>query len=532
MRKKSELAAAREANEIARLKLATIATEKKAAIVAQYDATQSSKMRRQPVRESSGEDGQYPMRERVFGVNIGRDLERNYSPARSILHQFRMNVVGSLGKLQVNADGGREAAAWFNGTWAKDCDYRDEGIHFSTVLQNVVAAAIREGDLLGMVDDGLVDDSGKLLHWESDQIVPLDELTAASLGYPVSAYTHENGIIRGKWGKVVAYVTTGKRGLTVVSDKNDATIWNTGDARLVKNPWRLNQGRGIPSLITSATNFLDLYEILSKELISAKRAAQVAGYVKRTDAVTDWDLPASGAGHLPENSDRTAADVATDGANSTENSAQNYERFEALTGGIFEYLNKGDEIVFPDIPRPNVRLAEFIEATLGYAGASMGLARAYTILRADSSYTAFRGDMILTWAGAFYPLQKWLERQYADWVAVKVLTWAQRKGQIKKLPAGWERTLSWQWPTMPHVDEAREEAAVENALRNGTTDFSELLGPDWKTKFEALAGQLEEARKLGIPLSVFTMKSGGSADSGTTGSTDEDEEDDKERADL
>jgi len=64
---------------------------------------------------------------------------------------------------------------------------------------------------------------------------------------------------------------------------------------------------------------------------------------------------------------------------------------------------------------------------------------------------------------------------------------------------------------MPHVDEAREEAATENALRNGTTDYSLLLGPDWRTKFSALAEQLDVARESNLPLSVFTSVSGGAA---------------------
>jgi capsid protein len=459
------------------------------------------------------------MQKRGLGVNIGRDLERNYSPARGILHQFRMNVVGALGKLQVNkppkASGDTatdkrtaedEAAEWFNGVWAKDCDYRDPGIHFSTVLQNVVVAPIREGDILALVDDGLIENSGKLLHWEADQIVPLDEGAANQAGYPAKEHAQENGIIRGKWGKVEAYVATGKRGLTSISNLEDATIFKPSDAWLVKNPWRLNQGRGIPAILTSASNILDLYEILAKELVSAKRLTQIAGFVERDDSVTNWDDPTLGASNLPEHSGKTDADVTAEG------NGDHLERFEALTGGIFEYLKKGETVKFPDLSRPNVHLNEFIEAVLGYAGASLGLAKAYTLLRADSSYTAFRGDMILTWAGAFYPLQKWLERSYADRVAIKVLAWAQKTGAISKLSDGWDRRLSWQWPTMPHVDEAREEAATENALRNGTTDYSELLGPAWRTKFAALSEQLEVARKNNLPLSVFTMKSGGSAD--------------------
>ena len=507
-----DISEARRKFRVADLALKTAVAEKRAAIVAKYDATESNTMRRQPVREMADEDGIYTQQKRVLGTNIGRDLERNYSPARSILHQFRMNVVGALGKLQVNVENGDEAAKWFNSTWAKDCDYRDPGTHFSTVLQNVVASVLREGDVLSLVDDaGMIDGergSGKLLHWESDQIVPLSEQGLRTKGYANA--TQENGILRAKWGKVEGYVVTGKRGVTVV-EAEDATVWKPEDARLVKNPWRVNQGRGIPSLLTSATNFLDLYEILAKELISAKRATQIAGFVERSDAVTDWDAPSTGAGHLPENSLKSAATTAAEGANDTANDSENYERFEALTGGIFEYGAKGDKITFPDIPRPNVRLAEFIEAVLGYAGASMGLASAYTLLKAQGSYTAFRGDMILSWV-TFKATQKWLERQYADWVAVKVLTWAQREKKITTLAKGWEQQLSWQWPQMPEVDELDAENATAQALKNGTTDYAALLGPDWETRLEALAEQINVIRKLGIPLSVLELKSGGAAD--------------------
>jgi hypothetical protein len=156
-------------------------------------------------------------------------------------------------------------------------------------------------------------------------------------------------------------------------------------------------------------------------------------------------------------------------------------------------------------------MPEFIEAVLCQAGAAFGMARAYALLRADTSYTAFRGDMIMTWAGAFYPAQKWLERAFADWVGVKALTWAQRHRLIPRLPAGWERTLSWTWPTMPEVDQLDAENAVAQALKNGTTDYAKLLGPDWRKRLQALADQIEEIRRLGLPLSVLEMKSGGTA---------------------
>ena len=522
---KKEITTVREKNEIAKLNLDTAVLTRKLKILAEYDAVKTNTKRRQPVAERKSEDQIYNMQKRQKGANLGRDLERNYSPAKGILHQFRENVVGSLVKLQVNIKDGKEATDWFNGVWAKDCDYRDN-LHFSTVLQNVVASVMREGDLLAVVDDGPVADSGKLLHWEADQIVPLSETALKQTGY--SSAMQENGVLRGKYGEVLAYICTGKRGLTVLDVIKDATIWPREQARLVKNPWRLNQGRGVPSIITSANNFQDLYEILSKELQSAKVAAGQYATVKRKNAVTDWDSPALHPELLPENTGKTADETADETASSvTGATAPNYDKLESFTGGYVDYLDEGDDVEIPDIKRPNIHLLDFCEAVLGHAGASVGLARAYTILRAESSYTAFRGDMILSWV-TFRTMQKWLERTYADWVAVKVLNWAQKKKVIKPLAVGWERTLSWLWPAMPAVNELEEEKGKSEALKNATTDYGQLWGPDWRRHMEALAEQLNVARELQLPLSVFEQKSGGVAPSEAK-SMDSDEENPKKQ---
>lgn len=492
-------------NETLKLKLENISLERKIKAYAKagrYDAVETNRNRRQPQVEVKSEDQVLEPRKRLLSHNIGRDLERNFASARGLIHQFRVNVVGAEGKVQINAPDGEAAGKWFNEVFSKSCDFRDD-LHWSTVLQNVVAAAIREGDLLAVFDDGLTeDDSGKLIHFEADQIASVsDKLLPQIPGYQ-KGWNQESGIVRDRMGKIVGYIATGKRGLAVIDSLDDATFYPREIARLVKNPWRLNQGRGVSAMLTAATNFQDLYEILAKELQSAKVAASIAGWTERQDAVMDYDDPASLSQFLPENSGKATADTATEGAGSNDPAAPNYERFEALTGGIWEYLAKGDKINFANIDRPNVHLAEFIEAVLGHAGASMGLARAYTILRADSSYTSFRGDMVLSWA-TFYMMQKWLERDYADWVAIRAIRWAMRRGVVPVMADGWEQSLSWQWPKMPHVDELKEQGATKQALKNGTTDFSKQLGPDWRKKLEAYAEQINEIRRLGLPLSIL-----------------------------
>ena len=497
-------------NEELRLELSNAVLERRLsqvkALSGRYDAVETNTKRRQPQIETKSEDQTLDPRKRLLSHNLGRDLERNFSPARGILHQFRVNVVGAEGKLQVNTTDGEAAANWFNRVWAKDCDYRDD-LHWSVVAQNVVASAMREGDVLVVFDDGITpEDTGKLLHFEADQICNLAESEFQKITGYVKGWTQESGIVRDNTGRIMGYICTGKRGLTMASKIEDVTFYPRAVARLVKNPWRLNQGRGVSALLTSATNFQDLYEILAKELQSAKVAASLAGFIKRSDAVTDWDSPATGAAYLPENVGKGATETASEAANGTDPAAPNYERFESLTGGMFEYMADGDSAEFPDINRPNIHLAEFMEAVLGHAGASVGLARAYTILRADSSYTSFRGDMVLSWA-TFYMLQKWLERSYADWVAVKAIGWAVRKGLLK-LAAGWEQAISRKWPVMPNVDELKEANAVKQALKNGTTDYSQQLGPDWKRRLQSFAEQVAEIRRLKLPLSVLETVGG------------------------
>jgi capsid protein len=507
--RRTKLEVLRDRHEAARLTLDALIATKRASIIAKYDATESTKARRKASVEVVNEGEIYSMSKRLLGCNLGRDLARNYSPARGVLHQMRVNVVGALGKLTVNGDKTGEATGWFNEAWSKDCDYRED-CDWSTMLQNILEGVQRDGDVLAVVDDNLIGDgdTGKLLTWESDQIAPLSDQALAKSPFPKA--TQDNGILRDDWGRILAYVATGKRGLVQIPDIKDATIWKREVARLVRNPWRLNQGRGVPSLITPATNFIDLYEILASELASTKKAIKQYAFVKRSNAVTDWDSPATGPEFLPENDGRTAAEVVTDGANQTTHTARNYEKIEALTGGLTDYIDPDDEVIIPDLKHPSPQLQSFLDAVHGYGGAALGMAAAYTRLRADSSYTAFRGDMIMTWV-TFRWLQKMLERTVADWVAVRVLRWAQRKKLVAPLPAGWERTLSWTWPKMPEVNEVDAQTAIAAALKNGTTSYSELLGPEWEKLLRANGAQIDVLREINYPAGVLELKSGGSA---------------------
>jgi hypothetical protein len=520
---------AKAKNELLRLQMANRILSRRdrrvKTLLAKYDApsTGNEKKRRKPTIETQEEDAILSIYERHRASNIGRDLQRNFTQAKGMLNQLALNVVGSLGKLQVNSKDpafNENAGQFFNQVWAPECDSRDDS-HWCEILQNTLTAVVREGDLCVAFDDFNRND-GKLLFWENDQLVSIDsaewkeqkdwgELVAVpgtgKRGRPqkqFKPYPQARGIVRDLQGRVVAYVVTAKRGQSTVK-LADATILKRGTARLIKRPWRLNQGRGVGDMLTAAADLEDSFEMRSKELASAKVASSFAGKVKRRDGVTDYDDPTAGESILPEDAGKDVTEI----ENQEAGTEKNYDRLEALTGGYMEYMAPEDDFEILDFNRPNLNTKEFYEHVVCSAGFSMGLARAYSLLRADSSYTSFRGDMVLTWVTIYY-LQKWLERRMADWCARKAIAWGIRRNAVPaSQDANWRYALSWNWPVMPHVDEWKEQQALRLALKNGEKDFATLLGPDWEQKLKSLAEQVQLIRDLDLPLSVLETISGG-----------------------
>lgn len=477
--------------------------------------------------EESGSAGQLTNTKRLMGVNLARDLERNYGVARSLFKQLRNNVVGALAKIQVNTKDkfGAAATEWFNKDFFNNCDFRSTE-DFSKICRNVVTAKKREGDVLVVFDDGIFDikpgGTGKIICYESDMLAELSDKDKL----PVGA-TQEAGVLRDKYGREIGYVVSKKRGQASVASK-DATVFarNPDDeaansVKLIKSTFRVNQGRGTADMLSATADLLDCYEMRSKELQSAKAVASMAITVEREEGVEDFDDPRLDPTN--ENPDDSAGASSTLPENNTE--LPNYDRLESLTGGNMEYLAKGDKMTLLDPKRPNLNMGEFIDQVTDSAGAAFGFAHAYARMKADTSYTAFRGDMVLTWV-SLYVEQKDLEREFLDWVAVRAINWALKTGKIIIAPApGWEKKISWHMPTMPFVDELKERQANATGLKNGEIDFSQILGPNWRETFDALAEQINYAREKGLPLSVFEQKSGGMAAASTTETVDVEDDD-------
>lgn len=189
-----------------------------------------------------------------------------------------------------------------------------------------------------------------------------------------------------------------------------------------------------------------------------------------------------------------------------------YDRLEALTGGRIEYMEQDDDFVPLDFDRPSLNFAAAFDFILRSAGGALGLSKTYTTLNTESSYTAFRGDLLLSWA-QFYVDQKFLERRKCDIDSINAVNWGLRTRRLvlpkgKTMPVGWEKDISWKWPEQPAVDPLKEAQAAVIRLANLLTTMGDEVGPDWKKNIQA-AKELIAAAGDEVPLMFFEGKTAG-----------------------
>lgn len=494
-------------------------------VAAMYDAVEGSSgaagtgnKRRMARVEVDSEDEQYPHRKRNLGINLAREVLRNYATYRGHIHQLRVNTVGPLGKLSVltKEPFGKVAGDWFNSEWSESAEFRS-GLPWGDVLQLTVSNFANEGDMVFAFDDGTITGgkgTGRILGWESDQITSLPAGDFARM-FPIT-WTQDNGLIRDNFGREVGVIVTGKRGLSEVPAsecfilrRDPMTARRDNWWVHVKRQFRLVQGRGVAAGLSSVALTMDAYELLAKHLQAAKKNSSIAAIIQREEAIEDFDDPAFDPTN-PESAEGTAAVDPTTLPEKQTSDAENYDQIEAFASHV-EYMDPRDKVTIPDVKFPDVNLPGFLDYVTDGGAQPFGLAHAYARMRADSSYTAFRGDMVMTWV-SIKDNQKFIERNVADWGASHAIRWGIANGKITEAPpVGWERALAWQWPKMPEVDEQKKQAGIAAALKNGDLTYQDLIGPNWRERFDQLAEEIAYAREKNLPLSVLEMKSGGTA---------------------
>ncbi|MBR2713953.1 MAG: phage portal protein [Kiritimatiellae bacterium] len=442
-----------------------------------------SEQRRPSYIETKGEDGQLSARDRNRIVNLHRDMMRN-SPTRVAQdQQIRVNVVGSVGgKMYASfppafASAANKVMEYFNKTWFPRAEFTFRK-NFNWLLKTVLTAEDTNGNVILVFDDGILtggNGTGRIRGFEGDEIGNVPELEKF---FP-KGFVQSHGLVYNKSGMFTgAFVSTVQRekiqrGKGTLDPKLGVVVLKQdqfADDQLVN--WillgdmrRFNQGRAVSPITAAITCLIDLHETCASEAQAAKINAQLVGQIL-SDASADEDT--SGAAAFE--------DERPDGKALPETKEFTTKELTAI-GAHFDQMPPGLKIDLLRTERPNPNMPAYIEFLTGLVGGTRGLARVYATLKAQTSYTAFRGEQVMT-APSFEEARADLEREVCDWAAQCVITRAVRLGLITDaLPDGWEHMIAWRWPKMREVSEKDAQTALKLKFENGVTSLSRELGP-------------------------------------------------------
>lgn len=448
-----------------------------------YEAVTSpfSEQRRAAVVETQGEDKQLTPAQRNKLVNLGRDMMRNAPERVAQDQQLRVNTVGCEGgKLYASFPAGYGAAAdevmhYFNKVWATKAEFTFRK-NFNWILKTALTAQDVGGNVVLVFDDGILtggNGTGRVRGFEADEIAEIPQ-TEFEKRFPKS-WTQSRGFVYNESGMFCGlFVSTSQRGKAVFDPSagfmtlrldpfDDETTPNfilLGDMR------RFNQGRAVSPLVSALTALVDLHETVASEAQAAKLNAQLVGQILESETAE----PELGGAGFDDREVEDATEALPDTVKFTT------KELKAI-GAHFDKMPPGLKIELLDTKRPNLNIIAYVEHVTGVIGATRGLARVYSTLKAQTSYTAFRGEQAMS-EQSFREARKEMERTVCDPIARLVIARAARLGLIvEELPEHWEEMLAWTWPKMIEVNEKDAQSALKMKLENGITSLTRELGP-------------------------------------------------------
>lgn len=214
-------------------------------------------------------------------LDLTRNAVRNSPTFNSILKQLDLNAVGTDGGKAIFDFENRSDALKIRdefAKWTREADFYD-GLNLNTVLKLILKTYIIGGDMVLVFDDGLVEDSGRIMAFEPDEI---GNTTAEALEKHFGKYAKQSlGRVysgNGRFQGVI--VSRSQRGKDVFDPDKSYFLKKDPNTSafdsfwlMPKNVFRFAQGRGVSPMCASLATVLDLEDYCGYEIQAAKKNA-------------------------------------------------------------------------------------------------------------------------------------------------------------------------------------------------------------------------------------------------------------------
>lgn len=492
-----------------------------------YKVVRGSDQENRPLAtaETGDEFKQLTQSERNRLISFARKLVRNSDQMESILHQFEVQVVGTVGGKAVFDFGSdalddptETALTDAFASWAAHCEFFEDG-SLNTFLKLALRTQLIGGDVVLVFDDDLVTDSGQIIAFEPDCIGNIEQM---EFDRRFPNYTQTQGIIKDANSKTIGVIVSwSQRGrssyaLTTKDNHGNERMaawplvksadvpWSDSLFIIHRSNWRFNQGHGSSGLWSALATLCDLTDIQGYEIQAAKKNAQTIGQVINTEEDKKDSID-------PNYNPDTNAPIAGEGeaeAGEGEEGSEDDDGVDAdfavlkAAGCVYDLMPKNVKMELFDTKHPNANMPQFISWLQRVAAFTKGLAAFHATGQANASYSATMAEIQLSQKSFDDEWHK-LEAGILDWIMARWVAWSKRRGTFpvdeSKLPAHWMRKcIQWERPRQKALNPVDEQKAWTEGLRNGSVDYTDIDGANWKRRAAQRARQKKVLQNLGL----------------------------------
>lgn len=257
---------------------------------------------------------------------------------------------------------------------------------FNHLLKRVLREYVIGGDVVLLFDDGLVEDSGKVLVFESNEIVNVpDNVVEAKYG-------------KGSWcsnGKV--YSPNGRHIGTIVSKSQKGSVEQIDPSKcffLKKDPngsamdnnwfhfssnWR--EGRGVSQAASAIATIHQLEDLVQSELLASRRNAQIFCWLTQKPEEPEEIIPSNfeipgGAESVKDMTDEEIVEVVKNELEGDDVKTIQFNRAKE-NSIIYEALPEGFDAKQLQMNHPNSNIQVMVDWLANRCASSMGLSKVF-----------------------------------------------------------------------------------------------------------------------------------------------------------
>lgn len=448
-------------------------------------------------------------------LDLTRNLVRNSSLFNTILGQLTTNVVSTNGgKIILNYPN-----KIFDETlkrnffrWTRNADFFT-GDNLNHLLKRILREYVIGGDCVLIFDDRLVEDSGKILFFESGEIVTVEQ-SEIEKRYGKGSYCI-NGKVYSPTGRHIGTVVSkSQKGERIADPSKCFFLKKDPNESSLENGWfhfscQWREGRGVSQAASAIATLHQLEDLVQSELMAARRNSQIFCWLSQ-EKTTEEQIPSAFESSEIENMTDEEIEKAVQAENEQTKTISFSKARENSV--VYEALPEGVTAQQLQMQHPNSNVQVLVDWLANRVASSMGLSKAFATGNVDDS--SWRSNQLFSFP-AILELQKDLEK-ICDWVFFRFCNYLVSQSIIEYIDPNVLDYVDWSWKGIDDIDEVAKQNGIRLALENNTKTYKQILGNDWKEQLEQVAEEHEWMRNHGMTHPSDLMISGGQTEASKT----------------